>query len=131
MNQTAHCPTHRTPTFEATQMGILTLRLLVITGTGLSSAIAIGLLASTHTMLAAGILVLGFGMILAILFYLLRPVPAVPLIDLPELPPAATPASARVAEVRPSRRVRERSSAEIIAFPAHLNRKPSHPEKFQ
>lgn len=56
-------------------MRILRRRLLVIVFGGLISSAAVGLLARDATTLVIGILVLGTGMVLAILFYLLGPIP--------------------------------------------------------
>lgn len=56
-------------------MSILVHRLLVVFLSGLAGAIAVGLLAPNAAALLLGLVALGLGMILAILFYLLRPVP--------------------------------------------------------
>ena len=92
-------------------MGVLARRFFVIALSGLIGAGAVGLLAPNATVLVLGILALGVGMILGILFYLLQPVPGVPLVGLPEFP---SPAPDR--QAADSWR-REQPSAEIIAFP--------------
>lgn len=100
-------------------MGILGRRLAVIASGGLLGAIAIGLLARTPVMLVAGIIALGFAMIAAILFYLIRPVPSEPLAEFAVLgsngpAPAKLPARPRLA-AGPSELVR--TSGEVIPFP--------------
>lgn len=65
-------------------MNILTRRLLVIAIGGLAGATAVGLLATSAATFILGILTLGGGMILSILFYLLRPVPAVQTFESPD-----------------------------------------------
>ena len=52
-----------------------TKRLIVFSGASLTAAILIGLYAPSPTMFGAGIIVLGFSMILGILNYLMRPLP--------------------------------------------------------
>ena len=54
-------------------MTIFFHRLIVIVIIGLTGAAAVGLLAPDATMLILGILTLGLGMILSIMFYLLKP----------------------------------------------------------
>jgi len=61
-------------------------RLIVIAMAGLTGAIAVGLLAPNATTLILGILALGLGMVLAILFYLLKPLPGVQSLQLPDWP---------------------------------------------
>ena len=71
-------------------MTVLTRRLLNIALAALAGASAVGLLAPNATVLVLGILALGVGMIAAILFYLLRPVPGVLAIQLPDWPPSSS-----------------------------------------
>lgn len=94
-------------------MGILARRLLVIALSGLAGSVAVGLLATNVATLILGILALGMGLIVAILFYLLRPVPSMPMSNLADLlAPAITPEQPAVEHPH-----RERPSAEIIVFP--------------
>lgn len=94
-------------------MGVLARRFFVIALSGLIGAGAVGLLAPNATVLVLGILALGVGMIMGILFYLLRPVP-VPGVSLVGLPKFPSPAPVRQA-VDTLRRGQR--SADIIVFP--------------
>ncbi|MDK9702402.1 MAG: hypothetical protein OEL20_04630 [Sulfuritalea sp.] len=84
---------------------------------GLASAIAVGLFAPAIAWLVSGIVVIGVGMILAILFYLLRPVStiasAAPL-DRPTTAPADTPTHSRTSA---GLSTVARRKAQVIRFP--------------
>jgi hypothetical protein len=102
-------------------MTVLTRRLLNIALAGLAGATAIGLLAPNATVLVIGILVLGVGMIAAILFYLLRPVPGVLAIELSDWPlplplPVAPPTAREPVTVT-------RNEAEIVPLADWRERK--------
>lgn len=98
-------------------MGVLGRRIFVISLGGLIGASAVGLLAPNATVFVLGILALGVGLILGILFYLLRPIQDVPLVDLQEFSEATlTPAPAPVRETA-NRFLRTQRSADIIPFP--------------
>jgi len=98
-------------------MGVLGRRIFVIALGGLIGASAVGLLAPNATVFVLGILALGGGLILGILFYLLRPIPGVPLVDLPEFPELGAAAAPAPVRETTDRFLRIQRSADIIAFP--------------
>lgn len=95
-------------------METLTRRLTVIAISWLVGAAVIGLLAPNAAILMLGTLVLGIGMILAILFYLLRSVESVQPFQIPARPtvvpsPIPAPHNTRPSEeIVPITRLRER-----------------------
>lgn len=88
-----------------------TKRLIVFSGASLTAAILLGLYAPSPTIFGAGIIVLGFSMILGILNYLMRPIPQdmKPMFETPLVsedgqinnpsPPSATPAESSASNV--------------------------------
>jgi hypothetical protein len=103
-------------------MTVLTRRLLNVALAGLAGAAAVGLLAPNATALVLGILALGVGMIAAILFYLLRPVPGVLAIQLPDWP-LSTPSSAVAPPSAREPVTVTRHEAEVIPLAAWRERK--------
>ena len=67
-------------------MTIIYRRLAVIGLSGLAGSAAVGILAPNMTVLLIGILTLGMGLVLAIQFYLLRPLQAAPILQPVEWP---------------------------------------------
>lgn len=92
-------------------MRIFFRRLIVIFMAGLTGAIAVGLLAPNATTLIFGILALGLGIALSILFYLLKPLPG----ELPDW-------SATTLSASQPRRIAG-TSAEVIQIPGRLKQK--------
>jgi len=102
-------------TRKARQMIIFFRRLIVIAMAGLTGTIAVGLLAPNATTLILSILALGLGMVLAILFYLLKPLPGVQTIQLPDWPVPT------LSSTQPRRIAR--TSAEVIQITGWRKRK--------
>lgn len=67
-------------------MTIIYRRLAAIGLSGLAGSAAVGILAPNMTVLLIGILMLGIGLVLAIQLYLLRPLPAAPILQPVEWP---------------------------------------------
>lgn len=98
-----------------------TKRLIVFCGTSLAAAVLLGLYATSPSMLGAGILVIGFGMVLGILNYLMRPLPQEmkPMIEertTPDCDVGALPSSASV--VHPS------TASNVVQFSVIRNQGP-------
>ncbi len=99
-------------------LGILGRRLTVVAVGGLGGAIAIGLSAPTPVLLVAGIVALGFAMIAAILFYLIRPVPSARPDEIAALDSGGLAPRTLAARRRPANELADlaRTRAEIIPF---------------